>query len=49
MTREAYEKPTMKVVELQHKTTLLAGSGVGATNTIKEWDNGGTTTEDIYM
>jgi len=26
MKRKNYEKPTMKVVELQHRTMLLAGS-----------------------
>ncbi len=25
-TRKTYEKPTMKVVELQHRTQLLTGS-----------------------
>ena len=25
-----YEKPTMQVVQLQHKCQILAGSGVGA-------------------
>jgi len=26
MKRKNYEKPTMRVVELQHRTTILAGS-----------------------
>lgn len=44
-----YERPTMRVVELQQHAHLLAGSGVGATNSIYEWGDGGTTNEDIYM
>ena len=28
MKRKDYQKPTMKVVILQHRTMLLAGSGV---------------------
>ena len=28
MKRKDYQKPTMKVVILQHRTQLLAGSGV---------------------
>ena len=27
MKKKQYEKPSMKVVELQHRTMLLAGSG----------------------
>jgi len=27
MKKRDYEKPSMKVVELQHRTMLLAGSG----------------------
>ena len=28
MKKKDYEKPTMQVVQLQHQTHLLAGSGV---------------------
>ena len=49
MTRKDYERPTMKVVELQHRTTLLQSSPVGAKNSIDNWNDGGTTSEDIYM
>jgi len=31
MKRKDYQKPTMKVVKLQQRTMLLAGSVVGAT------------------
>ena len=48
--RRKYERPTTRVIELQHRTMILAGSGnVGATNSIEDWGNGGTDTEDIYM
>jgi len=30
MKRKDYEKPTMKVVQLQHQCHILAGSGVEA-------------------
>ena len=30
MKRKDYQRPTMKVVKLQHRTHLMAGSGVEA-------------------
>ena len=43
MKRKDYQKPTMKVVQLQQQTHLLAGSGVEATR------NGyGTAQEDVW-
>lgn len=30
MNKKEYEKPSMKVVQLQHQSHLLAGSGFGA-------------------
>lgn len=33
MKRKDYEKPTMKVVQLQQQTHLLAGSGVESMRT----------------
>lgn len=48
--KRAYTKPTMRVYELQHRTMILAGSGgVGATNSIDGWIDGGSDNEDIYM
>ena len=47
MKRKDYEKPTMKVVHLQHRTMLLAHSleatrnGYGAANE-QTWDDGGS-------
>jgi hypothetical protein len=32
MKRKDYQKPTMKVVILQHRTQLLAGSGLNNPN-----------------
>jgi len=50
MKRKDYEKPAMRVVELQHRTMLLQASGnVGTKSTINNWGDGGTTDEDIYM
>jgi len=33
MIKKEYQKPTMKVVLLQHRTMLLSGSPVGLTST----------------
>ena len=49
LTRKKYEKPTMQVVKLQQRTQLLAGSSVGATNSIDNWGDGGTTNDEIFM
>ena len=49
LTRKKYERPTMKVVELQHRKRLLAGSSVNSSASINNWQDGGTDTEDIYM
>ena len=49
MKRKDYRKPTMQVVELQHRTRLLHASSVGAKSAIDDWNDGGTTNEDIYM
>ena len=50
MKRNDYEEPTMRVVSLQQRRHLLAGSpNVGTKNTINNWGNGGTADEDIYM
>ncbi len=44
MKRKDYQKPTMKVVELQHKCQILAGSGemgsatLNATYEEETWD-----------
>ena len=39
MKRNDYEKPTMKVVELNHRTMLLAGSGDGDSLLDYNWNN----------
>ena len=50
MKKRMYEKPSMKVFMLKQKPMLLAGSQVGATNTITPWANGDVTDEEqIYM
>ena len=33
MNKKEYQKPTMKVVELQHRTMLLSGSPLGSVQT----------------
>ena len=43
MKRKNYEKPTTKVVQLQHMTHLLTTSGVGATRS-----GYGTADEDTW-
>jgi len=41
MKRKEYRKPTMKVVELQHRTMILAGSGEGKLATPSGFNPGG--------
>ena len=41
MNKKGYEKPTMKVVELQHRTMILAGSGEGKLATPNGFNPGG--------
>ena len=38
MKRKDYEKPTMKVVKLQHETHLLAGSAEVSATMNNEWE-----------
>ena len=53
MKRTDYQNPTMTIVKLQHHGMLMVSEGeegrVGTKNSINSWDNGDTTTEDIYM
>ena len=39
-SKKAYEKPSMSVIELQHKCQLLAGSG-DPTRNVPWWDGEG--------
>ena len=44
MKRKDYSKPTMRVVELRHRTMLLAGSNPdvhGGASLGSSWNNGG--------
>ena len=41
MKKKTYEKPTCKVILLQHKTMLLAGSGGDPTPGVPWWDGEG--------
>ena len=49
MNSKHYEKPTMKVVKLQHHGMLMTSGEVGAKSSINNWGDGGKTEEDIYM
>ena len=44
-----YAKPTSEIVELQDDTTLLNGSPVSGSNSINDWEDGGTTEDEIDM
>ena len=44
MKKKIYEKPTMTVIELQHKCQLLAGSG-DPTRNVPWWDGEGNAPE----
>ena len=39
MKKKDYQKPTMKVVILQHRTQLLAGSGLNDPNDYNDGDD----------
>ena len=41
MKRKNYRRPTMKVVELQHRTMILTGSGEGKLATPGGFNQGG--------
>jgi len=54
MKREMYKKPMMMVVEMQHYGMLMQSGSennrrVGTKGSIRGWNDGGTTDEDIYM
>ena len=50
MKRKDYHKPTMQVVELRQRTMLLhASDPVGSKSVIEDWNDGGTTNDEIYM
>ena len=50
MKKKLYERPTIRVVEIQQRGLLMvSGDLVRSGNSINDWGNGGTTDEDIYM
>ena len=52
MKRKDYQEPTMKVVQLRHRTKLMSGSPndtVSPTSVIDDWQDGGTTNDEIIM
>ena len=49
MKRKDYEKPTMKVVLLQHTKMLMTSDPVDSKASINDWNDGGTTNDEIYM
>ena len=49
MKRKDYQKPTMRVVKLQHQSHILSGSDVKSKASIKNWDDGGTTNDEVEM
>lgn len=46
MKRKDYERPTMKVVELQHSTMILTGSEEGKLASPESFNPGGDPLED---
>ena len=38
MKRKDYQNPTTKVVQLQHRTTLLAGSDIPSQSTVQDYE-----------
>jgi hypothetical protein len=52
MKKKLYEKPAMRVVEIQQHGMLCTSGDpepVRGGNSINGWGDGGTTDEDIYM
>ena len=52
MKKKQYQEPTMMVVKLQH-TQMLMASGereqMRGGSRINDWNDGGTTDDEIYM
>lgn len=44
--RRKYERPAMRVVELQHRTMILAGSGGGGLGSPNRFNPGGDPLDD---
>ena len=50
MKRKDYERPRMRVVEIQQRGLLMvSGDPVRGGNSINDWGDGGTNNEEIYM
>ena len=51
MPRKDYEKPAMRVVEIRQHGMLMTSNPepVSSGNSINDWKDGGTDTENIYM
>ena len=47
MKRKDYQRPTMKVVELRHRTQLLTGSGVQASRSSYGTANQGVSSDEL--
>lgn len=46
--KELYEAPSTMVFEVKQKGVICA-SDVKSGNSINDWENGGTTNDEIYM
>ena len=43
-----YEAPSTMVIEVRHEGIICA-SELNASSSINNWDNGGTTNDEVYM
>jgi hypothetical protein len=46
--KEQYDAPSTMVIEVRHEGNICT-SDLKAGNSIKNWDDGGTTNDDVYM
>ena len=49
MKRTDYQKPTMKVVKLQHHGMLMESGEVKGRGNIRNWEKGDDTNDEVYM
>ena len=52
MKKKNYQEPATAVIELRHRSNLLAGNSqrnVRTRGTINDWEEGDETNEDIYF
>ena len=49
MEKQVYEAPSTMMFEVKQEGAICVGSDVKSGNSIKNWEDGGTTDDEIYM